>query len=477
MQTESTKYIKENAKWRAQPKQETALVRPEYEIGFGGARGGGKTEAGIVWLGYDVKNPLFRGLVLRKNATDLHDWIDRANIFFKAEGAVQTGNPVVFTFPSGAKIFTGHIKDAKAYEKYQGHEYQRILFEELEHVVSEVSYLKVLSACRSTVPELKPQIFCTFNPGGPGHTWIKKRWKLSGIPRHPILMKDEKTGRPRIFIPSRVEDNEALMKVDPDYVRFLEGLPDGLREQWRWGSWDDPDIKGAYYTLELRQARKEGRIGEVPYNPEYPVFLWFDIGNDMTSIGFFQFVGKAVHVIDYLQDDSKGLPYYIAKLAERRETYGYKYEKYYFPHDIAVKEWGTGTSREETLESLKIPYEVVPKLSKDDGRSAVRIVFPRLYIDAEKCAELIDALHNYHKAWDEEKLTFGKDDVHDWASHPADMVRYFAISYKDIMNIGRKRTETSEMAERPQRMQDAPENEDWEDMPAQQQPGRFHYDD
>lgn len=476
MKTANTEYIKKNASWSPQPKQEMALVRPEFEIGFGGARSGGKTEAGIVWLGYDVKHPLFRALVLRKNSTDLIAWIDRADRFFRQEGGIKTGNPPVFTFPKGGKIFTGHLKDKNAYEKYQGHEYARILFEELEHVPSEESYLKILSTCRSVIPELRPQIFSTFNPGGPGHTWIKRRFNLTGIPRKPIITKDKRSGRSRIFIPSRVEDNKFMMDNDPEYVRFLESLPDGLREQWRWGSWDDPDIKGAYYTLELKQARKEGKIGEVPYNKEFPVFLWFDIGNDMTSIGFFQFIGKAVHVINYLQDSNKGLPYYIAKLAELRETYGYKYEKYYFPHDIGNSEWGTGTTRTETLESLNIPYEVVEKISKDDGRHAVRIVFPRIYFDAEKCAELIDALQNYHQQWDEKKIAFIGDDVHDWASHPADMFRYFATSYKDLMGVGKKKAESSEFGELPERMKETPEKEDWEDMPVEQGASRFHHD-
>ena len=116
MKKDNTKFIRENAQWKPYPKQEIALVRPEYEIGFGGARGGGKTDTGIAWLGYDVNHPLFRGLVLRKNATDLSDWIDRANRFFKQAGAIKTGSPAVFTFPSGAKIKTGHIKDKNAYD-------------------------------------------------------------------------------------------------------------------------------------------------------------------------------------------------------------------------------------------------------------------------------------------------------------------------------------------------------------------------
>ena len=107
-------------KWEAQPKQVIALECAADEILFGGSRGGGKTDAGMAWLMYDIANPKYRALVIRRNYTDLADWIDRGRAFYEGAGGKFTGDK--FTFPSGAIIRTGHLADAEAYQKYQGHE-------------------------------------------------------------------------------------------------------------------------------------------------------------------------------------------------------------------------------------------------------------------------------------------------------------------------------------------------------------------
>lgn len=216
------------------PKQRFALERPENEILFGGARGGAKTIGGIAWEAAPRDFPLFRGLVIRKNADDLKDWIDRASIIYRPYGAKKVGAPPEFRWKSGAKIRTGHLKDENAYEKYQGHEYQRMLIEELTQIPTEQNYLKLISSCRSTVAGLPAQVMATTNPGGPGHHWVKARFVDAGRPMETIYAD----GRTRIFIPATVDDNPALMEKDPDYVRFLDSLPPGLREAWREGSWD-----------------------------------------------------------------------------------------------------------------------------------------------------------------------------------------------------------------------------------------------
>lgn len=118
--------------WKPQPKQAKALVRKEKEILFGGSRGGGKTDTGQVWLLYDIDKPYYRALVIRRNATDLSDWIDRARQMYLRVGAKYVNN--TFKFPSGAVIRTGHLKDENAYAKYQGHEYHKMLIEELTNI-------------------------------------------------------------------------------------------------------------------------------------------------------------------------------------------------------------------------------------------------------------------------------------------------------------------------------------------------------
>ena len=225
--------------WKPHPGPQTeVLTRPEYEILFGGSRGGGKTDAGLAWLIRWVHLPYYRALVIRRNSDDLRDWVDRATMFYGTAGGKVVGNPPEVRFPSGAKIRTGHLKDDNAYTKYQGHEYQKMLIEELTQIDAEINYLKLIASCRSVNPDLRPQIFCTTNPGGQGHQWVKDRFRIVGTPRESIKTVDEKTGRKRIFIPARVDDNPTLMENDPDYVKFLESLPEHLMKAWRLGSWD-----------------------------------------------------------------------------------------------------------------------------------------------------------------------------------------------------------------------------------------------
>jgi len=187
-------------------------------------------------------------LVIRKNSEDLSDWIDRAKRMFP--NAKISGKPAVIRFPSGAIIRTGHLKDDQAYTKYQGHEYHRIVLEELTQIPSEESYLKLISSCRSSVPDLEPKVFCTANPGGKGHQWVKKRF----IDNHEPMtaFKDEVSGRYRMYIPATIDDNPTLVDADPDYVAFLESLPEPLRSAWRYGDWN---IFAGQYFVEWNPGK------------------------------------------------------------------------------------------------------------------------------------------------------------------------------------------------------------------------------
>lgn len=184
-------------------------------------------------------HPMYRGLVLRKNSEDLKDWVDRASVKYSQlpNRGIRRGNPPEFVFENGAIIRTGHLNDSNAYTKYQGHEYQKILIEELTHIPEEKNYLRILSSARSVIPELKPQIFCTTNPGSVGHMWVKSRFVDPAPPETTIW----DGYRSRIYIPATIDDNPTLIEKDPDYVRTIEDLKEVDGETyraWRFGDWD-----------------------------------------------------------------------------------------------------------------------------------------------------------------------------------------------------------------------------------------------
>ena len=182
-----------------------------------------------------VANPRYRGLVIRRNYDDLKDWIDRAKFMYRYMNVKVTGNPAQFEFPSGAKIWTGHLSNEDAWTKYLGQEYQKIAIEELTLIPNELDYLRLISSARSTIPGLSAQVFGTTNPGGPGHAWVKARFV--DVSRNETYF-DKTSRKSRIFIPSKVTDNPTIMREDPEYIDSLKALPDELRRAWLDGDWD-----------------------------------------------------------------------------------------------------------------------------------------------------------------------------------------------------------------------------------------------
>ena len=416
--------------WMPTDRQQDALERREYEVLFGGARGGGKTAAGMAWLLYDIDNPKYRALVIRHQAKDLVDWIDRARSFY-SDGEV-VGQPAEVRFRSGAIIRTGHLGDANAYQQYQGHEYHRILIEELTQIPSEEQYLRLLASCRSTIPELRPQIFATTNPDGAGFGWVKKRWQIEGAPDKIIRTIDPITGLPRVFVPARVKDNPHLVVNDPQYLATLDGLPDGLREAWRDGSWADPVFPGAYYAEALMQARREGRIKLIPYDPTLLTHTVWDLGiGEQLVCGFFQRTSTETRLIDTWQGKGNdGLPEAAVMLQNRK----YRYGTHFAPHDANKTETGTGQTIIQQAEKVGIHFSRVPAIPINDGIQKALMMFPRLYISEPKCERFIEAIRQYRKKWDDRRLDWLEEPFKDWTNHYADMERYAAIIEDKMIN-------------------------------------------
>lgn len=274
--------------WKPQPKQEQALLADVFELLFGGARGGGKSDAGMVWLIEPeyLAHPRYRALILRKDAVDLSDWIDRAKYMYSSYGVKVIGNPPEFHFPSGAKFRLGHLKDKNSYEKYLGHEYHKILIEELTQIPEEMYYIQILGSCRSTI-DLTPGIMSTTNPGGAGHVWVKHRFIDSAKPGTVWTPQD--TGRTRMFLPSTIEDNKILLEKDKGYIQYLDGLKyksEKLYKAWRLGDWDV--FEGQYFSewdekkhviepFVIPSHWLRYRAVDWGFRPDPAVCLWFAV--------------------------------------------------------------------------------------------------------------------------------------------------------------------------------------------------------
>lgn len=189
----------------------------------------------------------------------------------------------------------------------------------------------------------------------------------------------------------------------------------------------DAAITGAYYAKELNQAEADGRIGRVPYDKALKVHTAWDLGvSDSTAIWFYQQVAREIRVIDYYEAAGHGLDHYAGVLDKR----GYLYGTHNGPHDIAVRELGSGKSRIETAAGLGIKFKTIPASSVQDGINAARMLISRMYFDRDRCATGIDALRQYREKRDDKRgVNLGP--LHDWTSHAADAFRTLANGYSE----------------------------------------------
>jgi len=187
-------------------------------------------------------------------------------------------------------------------------------------------------------------------------------------------------------------------------------------------------IQGAFYAKEMKQATEDGRITRVPYDRAASVITAWDLGiGDSTAIWFAQFVGQEIRIVDYYESSGVGLDHYAKVLLDKE----YHYEQHILPHDVQVKELGTGKSRLETLDALGIRnIEIAPKLSVEDGIQAARTMIPKCWFDDENCTRGVEALRQYRRDFDEKLKTWRGGPLHDWTSHGADAFRYLAVGYR-----------------------------------------------
>lgn len=256
-----------------------------------------------------------------------------------------------------------------------------------------------------------------YTPRGKNHGWKT----LEMARQYPELWYSEVlTAEDTGAIPAHILQQERKEIINKDGN-------DALYQQEYMCSFEVP-IQGAYYAKQLMQADTDGRISNVPYDTAVEVNTAWDLGiDDAMSIWLYQLCGREIHIIDYLEGSGEGLAYYIKILKEKPYVYG----THYAPHDIKVRELGTGKSRLETAKNLGIEFEVARMLPINDGIEAVRNILSRCWFDSSKCEKGLSALRSYHKEWDELHQVFRLKPTHDWSSHGADSFRTLAVGHRE----------------------------------------------
>lgn len=257
------------------PKQVEFFKAQAKHIGYGGARGGGKSWAGrrkavMLCMNYDG----LKGVLLRRTMPELRN---NHIIPLRSElhgYAKYQQDERCFIFPNGSRLMLGYCDNEGDLLQYQGQEFDFIIFEEATHFTEE--WIKfICTSLRTTRTDFKPRVYYTTNPGGVGHEYIKRIF----IDRN---YRDGENPEDFVFIQASVYDNKVLMEANPEYIDMLKALPEHKRKAHLDGCWD------VYEGQVFEEFRNDGdHYGDrkwthviPPFEPpkEWRIWRSFDFG-------------------------------------------------------------------------------------------------------------------------------------------------------------------------------------------------------
>jgi len=218
-------------------------------------------------------------------------------------------------------------------------------------------------------------------------------------------------------------DEIAQMRRDPN-------VPEALFEQEMNCSFNAAMI-GAIYGREMN-ALQAGRFTTVKYDASLPVMTSWDLGfADATAIVYWQRAGTELRIIAAEEYELTKLPDIVSAVLNK--PWRDNYIGHYGPHDLAVRELGSGKSRSQIASERGLDFEPTVNWAIEDGVESVRAILPHVWIDVENGGRVLEALCNYRFQFDDRNRAFKTKPLHDWASHMADAVRMFAVAHDPAM--------------------------------------------
>lgn len=406
------------------PKQLLFLKSKKRKVGFGGSRGGGKSwvvrvKAILLALFY----PGIKILIMRRTYADLwnNHVLELRKVLEPAKIATYRDSEKAMIFPNGSRIRFGYCASESDVLQYQGQEYDIIFIDEATQF-TEFMY-NCLVACNRGANDFPKRIYITCNPGGVGHSWVKRLF---------IDRDYTESERPEDyeFIQSKVYDNTVLMEKDPEYVRMLETLPEDMRKAWLDGDWNV--FAGQYF----REWRDDIHIIDPIEIPEWwRRYFAMDYGLDMLA-GYWIAVDGEGQAYVYREVYQSGLIASEAAQKIRELTGGENIEQWLAPPDLWNRRNDTGRSVADIFMEQDIPltqvdndringwqdvhewlkpYETVDTVTGEPQKAA-GLRFFRSCRNVIRCLPMIQ--YDEHKANDVAK------EPHE-LTHAPDAIRYF----------------------------------------------------
>lgn len=427
--------VNDETLWEPTARQSVFLACDDFEVLYGGAAGGGKSDALLIdalCLQHNApNNHNHRAILFRRSFPELRDLINRSLELYPliVDGAKYNKTEKIWTFPSGATVEFGYLQNDDDRLQYRGRAWNYMGFDELTLWATNVCYLYLFSRCRSADKTLPRYIRATTNPDGPGQKWVMERWGIEKSGKEtniPVDIVDEDvrliTTIRRRFIPAKLSDNIHL--AGTGYREALLQMPPDERDSLLKGLWNGNKVKGAYYVNEMQKLRAEGRIRSVPYTPGIPVQTYWDLGmNDTTAIWFMQYVAGESRFIHAYENSGESLEHYAQYLQKKNWVYGV----HHLPHDAANRSLQTGISSEQLMRQL-LPghrFIIVPRIEAViTGINQTRMALSsNIYIDEVSCADGIAALDSYQKKYNSSADVYTDIPLHNRYSNYADAIR------------------------------------------------------
>lgn len=305
--------------WAPQAGRQHALIKaPHPLIGYGGARGGGKTDGVLGKMGLNALRygKGYNTIFFRRAMPQADDLIERAREIYCPVGAEWYEQKKLFLFNNGARIRFRPLENDVDAEKYQGQNLTAAAVEEAGNYSDPAPIWKLFGALRS-VGGVPIQLILTFNPGGPGHRWLRETFVKPAPLGMKTLYKVLPTGKkiPYVYIPSTVKDNKILLQKDPEYINRLHlvGSPELVRA---WLEGDFEITEGSYFP-EFGQRHI---VAPFPIPKHWTRYLGYDWGYASPFCALWGAVSSG-------KDDSgKEVPYPKGSVVIYRELWGKRVE-------------------------------------------------------------------------------------------------------------------------------------------------------